>query len=274
MPQLVAGREERHSGTTSYVDFAGADRGEHTDVGRHQARAGAQRDAAGGDVLAGLPHVLAGSLPGADNCRVAVAQHALLHHDGIGPRRHRRAGHDAHAVTRGHRSRIRSSCRGRANDFEARLAVRCQVGTDDRVTVHRGIRVRRHIDCRSGVGTQDSPQRVAHGQRFGAGDGADVGENARLRIREFQRRAVVSVATAVSSGLATHVRCLVPARVFAPGQRALDCALVLRRIDVGERLGHVAEIHARKAVPGVPTVDLTPSVVEITSQVVQQTAGQ
>ena len=77
--EFIAGREKSDARTATHADFGDANRGQHPQFRGHQQGAGPQRDRTRRDILAGLAHVLAVLLAGADRRPVFVARDLFLH---------------------------------------------------------------------------------------------------------------------------------------------------------------------------------------------------
>ncbi len=117
----------------------------------------------------------------------------LLHHDGVGARRHLAAGEDARRRARlqrlaGHAGR--DALRHRQHRAGGR-----HVGRVQRVAVHRRVVLGRHVQRRQHLGRQHAAQRVEGGHRLGLRDGVrrGAGHQAGQRLVQAQQRAGVGV---------------------------------------------------------------------------------
>ena len=105
LDDLVAGREQCNAHAAADLQFRKTDTGGERDVLRRKAAACGKNDRAFLDVLAGEAAVRSELEPGRQDHLIAVGLHVLLHEDGVGARRHRRAGEDADGLVRFDRTR-------------------------------------------------------------------------------------------------------------------------------------------------------------------------
>ena len=137
---------------------------------RSKPAAGSERERPRAHVLAREPPVCAAREPCRHDHRVAVAAHVFLHEDGIGARRHRRAGEDADCRTRRQRERG-GPARGHALDHrEPGLGFAIEIGVAHGVAVHCGIVERRQIDRREQVARNHAPVRRLERNGFDVGN--------------------------------------------------------------------------------------------------------
>jgi hypothetical protein len=201
--QFVAGREKSDAQTAVDADLGTTQRGDQTEFRRADQSSGSERRLAGGEVFAGAADILATALPRRDHDAVASGLDDFLHHHHIATDRQRRTGHDAHALTGGHaagKSLTGQRCPG---DAQAGLATARQVGMTQRVTVHRRIVVRRHIDRRDHVTGQHTPQRAAQRQPLVCSQRRQLAANEGARLLDRQRIGIV-IAETTETGSETH----------------------------------------------------------------------
>jgi hypothetical protein len=95
-------------------------------------------------VLAGGAYVLAGLLTGRDRDARALHPADFLHHHRVRARRHHRAGHDAHALSRSDTSRERLAGKRSTDLLQSRFIL--QIGKTNGKTIHRRVVVAGHVD--------------------------------------------------------------------------------------------------------------------------------
>ncbi|CAM2158131.1 hypothetical protein PT2222_40130 [Paraburkholderia tropica] len=175
--QFVAGRKEGHAQASLHLDFDETQRGQQADVGGAELAARAQRHAATREVFAPAAAVRAGRAGAraeADRRGFAglVERHALLRHDGVAAGGHRRAGHDAHARAARHVAEVGMPRERLAGDRQRERAVLCGLRERravERVTVHRRVVVRGHVDRRDHIDGQHARERFAQRHAFAPG---------------------------------------------------------------------------------------------------------
>ena len=98
--QFVAGRKHRDADTPAHIDVGEAERGRERNLLRPQSPARGQRDMTGRDVFSRRANIRAGLQSRGNNNPALIEAHVLLHENGVGALRHRRAGEDPHRVAR------------------------------------------------------------------------------------------------------------------------------------------------------------------------------
>ena len=172
--QLVAGREQRHPQAAHHRDFGEAEGSQQAQVGRPQHPSGAQGGLPPGQVLAAAAAVFSRAQHAGLQAHGAAVHEAQFHrHDGVQARGHDAARHDADALAARRLRHLRRACEhGAGQGAQAGGAVGPQVGSVQRVAVHGGVVVGRHVDRRDRVGGQHAAQRPGQGHRLRAGDRA------------------------------------------------------------------------------------------------------
>ena len=178
-PQLVAGGDHPDARTRVRRDLGQAERAEHAEVRGTEHGARVEHGVALVEVAAGGAHVQPRLDLHRDPHAVgAVARGRLHHHDGVGARRDRRAGHDADRLPGTDRHGRCVPGREVAHHVQPdRRGVRRArgVGGPHRVAVHRGVRERRDLLARDDVGREHSPS--------ASRTATDAGAGARHRLR-------------------------------------------------------------------------------------------
>ena len=188
---FVAGREHRHPDAAAYRKRVQADAGRERDMLGGQPPPGRQHDGAGTHVFARNPPVGAALEPRRHDHRrsVRVRPHVLLHEDGIGALRHRRAGEDAGGLA-GPEAALRRTPRGDAlDDGEPRVALHVEIGVPHRVAVDRRIIERRQVDRRHQIARKNPSARGGQWNGFDLGDRNHAFGNDLLDLRHRQQGA-------------------------------------------------------------------------------------
>ena len=163
--QLVAGREDGHPRPAQHTQAGGTNRRRQPQRLRIQALAACQHGRTLEYVFATAANPLAGPGHGVDTHHAAIKCHALLlHHHRVGAGRHLAASKDA---GRGARlKRLADVAGGDSLRHRQQRAGGGHVGAAQRVTVHRRVVLRRHVQCRQHIGGQHPPQRVEGADRL------------------------------------------------------------------------------------------------------------
>ena len=189
--QLVAGREDAHTGPWIHADPRCSDARQQPHVSRAQHRALPEHGLARGEVATRGPDVVTGDgLVLDDHPVVAVAPGPLDHHDGVRAVGDRRAGHDPDRLARPDRRRGRVARRKVADDTQPDTGIRPGaggVGGAERVTVHRRVREGRDRFVRGDVRRQHEPERVT-ARPLHRCEGFDGGEDLAPGILERNER--------------------------------------------------------------------------------------
>ena len=185
--QLVAGREERDRQGRPQRQRGQATGGRECDVLRPEARPGAERRAAAGDVLAGPPTIGARHESFGQDDAAVVDPDVLLHDDGVGPRGHRRPGEDAHGRARTGIAR-RMAGRHASADGQARLAAGREIGRAQGVAVHRGVVEGRQIEGRDHIVREDPAVRIRERDCLGPGQDRESRPDQSQRVGDPHRR--------------------------------------------------------------------------------------
>ena len=179
---LIAGGEISHPQGAHHLDLRKAQAGQQTQRGRRDAFAARQGHAALHQVFACAAAIGTGAQRVGGNVNAAVGTGAgqFEWHHGVQPRRHHRAGHDAHALAAGDGAGpgVPSQCRG--NALELQRLSRLQRGPIKGKAVHRGVVVRRHADRGNHIARQNATECGAQVQRFRLGDGLNQLRKKRL----------------------------------------------------------------------------------------------
>jgi hypothetical protein len=132
--------------------------------------------------------------------------HVLLHHDGVGARRHHAARHDPHAFTGRHGSRVRRTGECGAGHPQRGLPSGLEIAETDGIPVHRGIVMGRNVDRREEVLSEHPVERVAHVQPFAGVYRMKETRNDLARLVDRHRiRIVIVGAGQLSQGLGRFV---------------------------------------------------------------------
>ena len=175
--QLVTGRKQRHPRPTTDLQPIHADARCEPQFGWPQPPAALQHHRAARHVLAGASYPLPRLrhlqnaqqwvyLPGiCGRIRLRLQFAILLHHNRVGAGRNRRSGEDARSAARLQR-RAAGARRDALCNPQPRLQPD-QVGTAQRVAVHRAVVVRGHLQRRDDIAGQDPGVGVEGGNRLG-----------------------------------------------------------------------------------------------------------
>jgi hypothetical protein len=167
--QLVPGGEHRHPEEPPQLQIRQAERARQGDVPGPETRAGADREAAPRDVLAGPTAIGAGREAGRQDHGVAVDPGILLHRHGIGAGGHRCAGEDSHCDARvGPGWGVTG--RHTPAERQARLPGGREIARPYSVAVHRGVIERRQVDRRDQVFGQHASVRIGERHRLAPGE--------------------------------------------------------------------------------------------------------
>ena len=163
--QLVAGGEHRDANAPDNFELRQAESRDKRDILRPQPLAGLQRRKAQGNVLACGAHIGAGLQARRENDLVTFDADIFLHEHGVGAIGHRRAGEDAHRL-----SRLDRRWRGAAG-LDAPADRKClffllrQVAARDRITIDGGIREGRQRQRRQNFLRKNAAIGVGRAQR-------------------------------------------------------------------------------------------------------------
>ncbi len=163
LAHLVAGRKDRNANRIADRDGPAPDGCGEAYVLGHQPPAAPQDDAAAAHVLAGAATIGAPLNARRDQDRVALLAAVLLHHHGIRPFGHRRAGEDADRLAAAGGAAQRMAGRDPARHRQARLARRVEVVEEHGIAVDRRIVIGGDVDRRGHVLRQNAP--AGFGQR-------------------------------------------------------------------------------------------------------------
>ena len=189
-PELVAGREERDAQLPVDGDFADAERGHHSELGRVDTLPGPEDDLPRLEILAGEAPVLPrlGDCARGDAHPPILLVRAFLHHDGVGTLGHHATGEDAHTLAGADGDTAGLAGERFADARERGVAIGRKVGEADRVAVHRRVVVAGHGKRRHHVGGEHPAERGADVDALGRGDRRQ--ERADQRARPFDRHRV------------------------------------------------------------------------------------
>ena len=142
---------------------------------------------AGGQILAGAAHVLAGLVDGGQGHPVSLHLGRLLHDHGIGTPRQHGPGHDPHRLPRPHQAGEGPAGIGGAHQVQA-VGLRHEVRGTHREAVHGRVVVGRDVEGGDDVMAQDPPQGGADLDLLPAGHGGDGIEQGLAGLGDGQRR--------------------------------------------------------------------------------------
>ncbi len=167
--EFVTGGEERHTKLARHPDLRDAERRDQPQLGRVDALAGAQGRAALLQILARQAAVGTGFLPGRNGDVLAIRLHQLHRNHGVAAVRHDRTGGDAHAFAWRDLAGEFAAGEGGADFIERHRLGGMQVGATHGPAVHGGVVMRRHVDRRNDVLSQNPAQGMANRHLFKAG---------------------------------------------------------------------------------------------------------
>jgi len=106
----------------------------------------------------------------------------FLDHNGVGPVRHHRAGHDAHAFALAQLAGELPSGESAAGDAQLGVSSGFQIGMAQGVAVHGGVVVRGHVERGNDVLAEHASEGRPYGNPFIGGDRGEEGADDRARL--------------------------------------------------------------------------------------------
>ena len=188
--QLVASGEHRHPRPPPHHQPRGSRRRRQSEFRRPQAPTRRQRHRSGGEIVTGPPDVGAEGDPRRQGDHAVAGAAVLLHHHGVGPGRHRRAGEDAGGMTARQRSAQGMAGGDPRRHRQGGLAIGLEVGKGHGVAVHRRVVPGGDVERGPHRFGQHAAERRRQRHRFDRRDrrcqrqqlGEDAGETGRLGL--------------------------------------------------------------------------------------------
>ena len=188
LDELVARRENRHTGTAMHFNIGKPKRREHADLCRAERGASRNRRPAFDDVFAARANILAGVAVAADLHLACAAIGVLDSYDRICPVGYGSTGHNprggASFDSAGRKAAGRYGLGNTQHGWQCR-----KVGTLHGVAIHRRVVPGRKGDRGDRVAGEDQPIRIEQRDTGGA-ERPHIRENARDGFRHFKQRVV------------------------------------------------------------------------------------